>query len=323
MLRIIIPLLIGTILPVSGLTAKIKALIIDGQNNHVVWPKSTIMMKQYLEETGLFEVDLERTKYTWRGTNRYGDWLPKAGIEGTEELEEPKQDPEFSPDWADYDVVISNQGNNAAYWIEGAQKKFEDYMAQGGGFVSVHSANNSFPKWEEYNKVIGIGGWAGRKGHWPGAYVYYTNEGEYVRDEEHGKKVGAHGARHEFPMTVREPEHPIMKGLPANWMTGKDECYALLRGPAENLTILATGKDISESAVTDRHEPILMTIDYGEGRCFHTTLGHSSESYECVGFITTFLRGVQWAAKQEVTIPVPEDFPTEDKPSYRAFEYKE
>ena len=38
--------------------AQLKALIIDGQNNHAVWPKSTIMMKQYLEETGLFEVDI-------------------------------------------------------------------------------------------------------------------------------------------------------------------------------------------------------------------------------------------------------------------------
>ncbi len=31
-----------------------RALIVDGQNNHAVWPKSTIMMKQYLEETVKF-----------------------------------------------------------------------------------------------------------------------------------------------------------------------------------------------------------------------------------------------------------------------------
>ena len=44
--------------------AKLKALIVDGQNNHSVWPKSTLMMKQYLEDTGLFTVDVERTKFT-------------------------------------------------------------------------------------------------------------------------------------------------------------------------------------------------------------------------------------------------------------------
>ena len=44
---------------------KLKALIVDGQNNHLVWPKSTIMMQRYLEETGLFEVDVARTHYVW------------------------------------------------------------------------------------------------------------------------------------------------------------------------------------------------------------------------------------------------------------------
>ena len=28
-----------------------KALIVEGQNNHGVWPKTTKMMKRYLEET--------------------------------------------------------------------------------------------------------------------------------------------------------------------------------------------------------------------------------------------------------------------------------
>lgn len=31
--------------------AKIRVLIVDGQNNHTVWPKSTAMMKTYLEAT--------------------------------------------------------------------------------------------------------------------------------------------------------------------------------------------------------------------------------------------------------------------------------
>ncbi len=47
--------------------AKMKALIIDGQNNHAVWPKSTIMMKTYLEDTGLFEVKVVRSQFTWKG----------------------------------------------------------------------------------------------------------------------------------------------------------------------------------------------------------------------------------------------------------------
>ena len=67
----------------SAADAKMKALIIDGQNNHAVWPKSTIMMKQYLEDTGLFEVNVARTKYTWRA-EREKAFLPLAGVGETD-----------------------------------------------------------------------------------------------------------------------------------------------------------------------------------------------------------------------------------------------
>ncbi len=46
---------------------KLKALIVDGQNNHAAWPKTTMMMKSYLEKSGLFTVDIARTQFTWNG----------------------------------------------------------------------------------------------------------------------------------------------------------------------------------------------------------------------------------------------------------------
>jgi hypothetical protein len=36
-----------------------------------------------------------------------------------------------------------------------------------------------------------------------------------------------------------------------------------------------------------------------------------------VSFIVTFLRGAEWAATGKVTIPVPDDFPGADKPTFR------
>ena len=44
-----------------------KALIIDGQNGHDIWPKKTAMMKSYLEQTGLFSVKVARTAFAWQG----------------------------------------------------------------------------------------------------------------------------------------------------------------------------------------------------------------------------------------------------------------
>lgn len=312
-------ILIATLVSFSA-QAQIKALIVDGQNNHEVWPKSTIMMKQYLEETGLFEVDIYRSKYTWKG-GREKDYLPLAGVGATEDLKDPKADPDFLPKFKKYDVVISNFGWKAADWPEKTQKALEKYMKSGGGFVSVHAADNSFPDWLEYNKMIGIGGW-GNRTEKHGPYVYYTNEGELVRDTSAGK-AGAHGPQNVFPITIRVADHPITKGMTETWLTTKDECYSMLRGPAENMTILATGKDQSGKAPTDRHEPMLMVLDYGKGRIFHTTLGHDDYSIESVGFIISFLRGTEWAATGNVTIPIPDDFPTAEKSTSRKFELKE
>lgn len=296
--------------------AQLKALIIDGQNNHEVWPKSTIMMKQYLEETGLFEVDIQRTKYTWRA-EREEAYLSLAGVGKTEDLKEPKMDSNFAPRFKNYNVVISNFGWKAADWPEETQKTLEKYLKKGGGFVSIHAADNSFPNWEEYNKMIGLGGWGGRTEK-DGPYVYYTNDNKLVRDDSEGSG-GSHGPQHQIPITVRVKDHPITKDMPIHWMTTKDECYAKLRGPAENMTVLATGKDMSGKAPTDRHEPMLMVIDYGKGRVFHSTLGHDDYSIESVGFIISFLRGVEWAATGKVTIPIPKDFPTENNPISRKF----
>ncbi|VGO16599.1 hypothetical protein PDESU_05190 [Pontiella desulfatans] len=299
--------------------AKLKALIVDGQNNHVVWPKSTIMMKQYLEETGLFEVDIDRTRFIWK-SEREKAFLPLAGDFPNEATKNPQADPEFKPTFKGYDVVVSNFGWKAADWPEETRKALEDYMQAGGGFVSVHAADNAWPLWKEFNKMIGVGGWGGRNEK-DGPFVYYNDQGEIIRDLSPGNG-GTHGKRHEFPVTVREPEHPITKGMPKVWLTSEDECYAKLRGPAENMTILATGEDCLVEERKGQHQPMLMVIDYGKGRVFHTTLGHDTPALEGVGFIVSFKRGCEWAASGKVTQPVPSDFPTAENVSARKFELK-
>jgi type 1 glutamine amidotransferase len=262
-----------------------KTLIITGQNNHN-WKASSPVLKQILDETGLFSCEIMTT--------------PEKGGDMNK----------FDPDFSRYKLVVIDYNGDS--WSEKTKAEFVDYVKNGGGLVIYHAADNSFPDWKEYNEMTGLGGW-GDRNEKSGPYVYYKNN-NLVTDSTPGIG-GSHGKRREFLVRTRMPDHPIMKGLPANWLHGTDELYSQLRGPAKNLQILATAfADSAAGGGTMRDEPVLMTITYGKGRIFHTTMGHADEgggpSMQCAGFITTLQRGAEWAVTGNVTQAVPWDFPS-------------
>ena len=78
-------------------------------------------------------------------------------------------------------------------------------------------------------------------------------------------------------------------------------------------------EDTTFAMLNTQHHGFMVLCSGGKGRVFHTPMGHSNESQECVGFITTFLRGCEWAASGRVTTRTPEDFPTADATSSRSF----
>ena len=302
--------------PLTAAEPALRALILDGQNNHGAWPKTTQMMKAYLEETGLFRVDVARTAYTWQGE----DLLEKYSLPGVKTTpgKEPQSDPDFKPDFGQYQVVISNLGFGAAPWPRETQAAFERYVREGGGFVVVHAADNSFGDWNEYNRMIGIGGWGGRSEK-HGPYLYLDDQGREIRDPKPGAG-GSHGSQHAFPIIIRHEDHPITRGLPRVWMHAQDELYDRLRGPATGMQVLATAYADPAQGGTGNHEPMLMTIEYGRGRVFHTPMGHADYSMECTGFIACLQRGAEWAATGKVTQQPPADFPPADQVRQRKFD---
>ena len=269
-----------------------KALIVTGQNNHN-WKASSPILKQLLEQTGLFSADILKTP-------------EKKGDMNT-----------FNPKFSKYDVIVLDYNGDS--WSDKTKAAFVEYVNNGGGVVVYHGANNAFPEWKEFNLMIGLGGWGGRNEK-SGPYVYFNND-KMVIDTAAGRG-GSHGKRLDFEVRLRNTEHPITAGMPSRWMHGNDELYSELRGPGQNMEILATARSQKNAGGTGRDEPMLMTISYGKGRIFHTALGHADEgggpAMECVGFIVTLQRGAEWAASGKVTQKIPYDFPNAGSTSLRS-----
>ena len=173
-----------------------------------------------------------------------------------------------------------------------------------------------------------------------GGRIFLEDSGEIIYVPTHRGIGPGHGRLHTFQVKNRQPDHPIMKDIPDLWMHGMDELYHGMRGPAKNLTILASAYSAKEQWGSGEHEPLLWTTAFGQGRVVSTVLGHlldprstedrliewsrrqegaasvnGTNAVYCVGYQTLIVRSVEWAATGTVTITIPERFPTTDKVS--------
>ena len=280
--RLLVPLALAvTALPAAA-AEKVRVVIIDGQNNHK-WTETTPVLKTILETSGRFTVDVATSP-------------PKGAPNGAMA--------KFHPDLSEYDVVVSNY--NGQKWSKEFNDDLDARLKAGKiGLVIVHAANNAFGGWDEYDRMIGMG-W--RKADY-GKRLKFDAAGTPTVVPAGVDLNSGHRYRGPFEVTVRDPEHPVTKGMPGSWLHAQDELYDNMRGPIENVHVLATAHQGKSEKGTGHHEPMIWTVKYGDGRVFHTPMGHDVTAMECPGFASVIERGTEWAATGEATVPLRKDFP--------------
>ncbi|MCL5270212.1 MAG: ThuA domain-containing protein [bacterium] len=260
---------------------RLNILLIDGQNNHQ-WRATTPVIKEMLEKTGRFAVTVATTPPKGAPT---ADWEA------------------FHPDFTKYAAVFSNY--NGEDWPEPVRQDFERYMANGGGLVVFHAANNPFPKWDEWNKMVGL---AWQPATFGDRIIVDDATGRMIRTPK-GEGPGAgHGPQHPYEVKLRDAAHPVTQGMPARWPHLADELYHGQRGPAVNMHILATAYDDPAGKGTGAHEPMVYTVSYGKGRVFVNLMGHAAAQTAAPDMVALLTRGTEWAATGKVTLPLPTDF---------------
>lgn len=107
--------------------------------------------------------------------------------------------------------------------------------------------------------------------------------------------LGVTSRRHDhqsrYPVKVTQPDHPVMKGFPENWVTPMDELYIV-----DKLWPNATALAVSKSERDEKNHPVFWVNQYGKARVFGTTYGHSDDTFRDPVFLDVVSRGLLWAA---------------------------
>jgi type 1 glutamine amidotransferase len=320
-----------SILLLSKLHAdRIPVLIVDGQNNHD-WISTTDSLHATLHATDRFRVEIETAPQT---KSIKGIRAPKSDTqdyikeayksfrkvqqeaENKNKVSEGVEWEKWNPFQGKHQAIVLNY--NGQEWAQETKEAAVEFVRKGGGLVLVHAANNAFRNWDAFNEMIGLG--------WRPANFGDCIKWEVLKNKPYVACVdcsSGHGSRHPFQVTVRQSDHPIMQGIPPQWMHGKDELYHNMRGPAKNLTILSSAYSDPKQRGTGEHEPITYEVKYGKGRVIITTMGHfwngqtDWDGLHCVGFQTIFARSVEYVATGKVTLPIPKEFPGPEEVSFK------
>jgi uncharacterized protein len=140
----------------------------------------------------------------------------------------------------------------------------------GKGFVAAHSAATAFFSWPEFGEMLG------------------------GRFDEHPWEIA------NATVVVDDPAFPAMQGFPARSVR-RDEHYQLKGFSRDKVRVLAhldaASLELTKPLVhrSDGDFPVAWVHDFGRGRVFYSTLGHSVESWDDPTLQQMYFNAIRWA----------------------------
>ena len=100
-----------------------------------------------------------------------------------------------------------------------------------------------------------------------------------------------HEHQSRYPVKKVALKHPILKGMPDDWVTPMDELYVIEK-VWPKAKVLATSK----SERSGKEQAVAWTNEYGKARVFGTTYGHSDATFSDPVFLKMVARALLWAS---------------------------
>jgi uncharacterized protein len=123
-----------------------------------------------------------------------------------------------------------------------------------------------------------------------GAWVNEWPEFEQLAGRVWNPELRAHDPHGKFTVEITDPEHPITKGMEP--FETIDELYTCLDGKPPIHVIAAATSQVDQQVY-----PMAFVLDVGEGRVFHSVLGHDAQAYTHSAEVGRLMRrGCAWVA---------------------------
>lgn len=180
--------------------------------------------------------------------------------------------------------------------VETSTDAFADPGLAGLSLIIPVITMSKIGKEEAANLVKAVEGGTGIAGHHGGMSDAFRESTEY-QFMVGGQWVAHPGNIIDYTVDITRPDDPIVAGIKSFPYTS--EQYYMHMDPS--VEVLATTRFSGEHApwTKDVVMPVIWKRRYGQGRVFHSTLGHRAKEFEVPEMATILRRGVNWAARAE------------------------